>query len=205
MNKFSQIPINLIKGNKKPEIINSLSSVILYINKDNLFSNFFEKKNEEEEPSINYELILKKILLPFFKMKSRVLKRDSYFKIGEIEFKVAGISPGIKGKVNNNTYIKCSNYYSSENIVKRALLISNEKYENFNENDFLGELFNDNNNKRNLVINKNHVLRLRNNKSFFIRNCEPETGRLDSTSQITIENKEVYDLEKIEIAVIKVK
>ena len=94
----------------------------MYINKDNLFSNFY--KNDE----IDYDVIMKKILLPYFKMKSRLLKNGSFFKIGEIEFKVAAVLPGFKGIVNSKTYIKCNDYYSSQNVIKRALVISTKNY-----------------------------------------------------------------------------
>ena len=133
-------------------------------------------------------------------MKSRILKKGSFFTIGEIEFKVAAILPGFKGIVNSKTYLKCNDYYSSKNVIKRALVISTEKYENFSENIMLEELMNKN---ANLLINKNDILQLK-EKEFFVRNCEPETGRLDSNTQITIENREISDLLKLKIAIINV-
>ena len=49
-------------------------------------------------------------------MKIRILKKGTFFKIGEIEFKVSAILPGNKGIVNSKTFIKCNNYYSSNNL-----------------------------------------------------------------------------------------
>jgi hypothetical protein len=57
---------------------------------------------------INYELIIKQILLPYFKIKSRVLKQGNFFKIGEVRFKIEGMSPTNKGVVCSQTYIQCS-------------------------------------------------------------------------------------------------
>lgn len=58
--------------------------------------------------SINYKLIIKHILLPYFKMKSRVLKQGNFLKIGEVRFKIEGMNPTNKGIVCSQTYIQCS-------------------------------------------------------------------------------------------------
>lgn len=51
--------------------------------------------SEEEEPvetspaKINFHLLLNSLLMPFFQLKTRILERGNFFKIGEIEFYVA--------------------------------------------------------------------------------------------------------------------
>lgn len=69
-----------------------------------------EKKEEpEDEPlEVDYELITKKLLLPFFSIHSRILEKTQSFKIGPIEFYVGGTSPHKLGKVDTSTMIRCN-------------------------------------------------------------------------------------------------
>lgn len=186
---------NSSSNEKKLKAIEELTSVVIYINKDNLFSNFYDKDE------INYDLIIKKILLPFFKMKSRILKHNTFFKIGEIEFKVAGVLPVKKGLVTSRTYIKCNNYFSSENTIKRALFITMEKYQNLTRDEIISNLMKPNST---YLVNKNDILKVK-QKEFFVRNCEPETGRINNETTIIIENRDLLDIKDIKIAIIKVK
>jgi len=182
--------------NKKSRKIEQLSSLVLCVNKDNLFSNFFNQNSQ-----INYDLIMKKILMPYFKIKGRILKKGSYFKIGEINFKVSGLYPGKKGLITSKTFIHCNNYFSSNTIIKRALFLTTQKYDNFNQEALASELINSDSD---LIINKDEVTQIK-QYEFYVRNSEPESGRINSQTQITIENKEIFNITKIKIAIIKVK
>lgn len=182
--------------NKKSRKIEQLSSLVLCVNKDNLFSNFFNQNSQ-----INYDLIMKKILMPYFKIKGRILKKGSYFKIGEINFKVSGLYPGKKGLITSKTFIHCNKYFSSNTIIKRALFLTTQKYDNFNQEALASELINSDSD---LIINKDEVTQIK-QYEFYVRNSEPESGRINSQTQITIENKEIFNITKIKIAIIKVK
>ena len=83
--------------------IKELSDLVLIINKDSIENyDFFFNENS----NINYYVIIQKILLPFFKIKLRIFKEGLYFKIGDIEFKVSGLSPDKYGFVSSNTYVR---------------------------------------------------------------------------------------------------
>lgn len=181
--------------NKKSKKIEQLSSLVLYVNKDNLFSNFFDQNGQ-----VNSELIVKKILLPYFKIKSRILKKGSHFKIGEIDFKVSGLYPGKKGVITSKTFIHCDNCFSSNTIVKRALFLTTQKYDNFDQEALVNEFLDS---RSNFLINKNEITQIK-QYEFYVRNCEPESGRINSETQITVENKEIYNITKLKIAIIKV-
>jgi hypothetical protein len=127
-----------------------------------------------------------------------------YFKIGEIGFKVTGVSPFKKGVVTSKTYIQCNNYFSLTTPIKRVLMITTTKYNNFDQELLKREVLSCNDyNINSLLINKNEVCQIR-QYEFYIRNCEPPSGVLSNESIITIENKEIMNILKVKIAIIKV-
>jgi hypothetical protein len=133
-------------------------------------------------------------------MKCRILKKNSYFKIGEIDFKVSGLTPGKKGVITSKTVIHCENYFSSDTIIKRALFLTTQKYDNFEQESLVNDLINFDSN---YIINKNEVIQIK-QYEFFVRNCEPESGKLNNETEIKIENIEIYNITKLKIAIIKV-
>lgn len=184
---------------KKEKKIQELSSLVVSVNKDSLFDTFLN-----EESLINYDLLIKKILLPYFKIKSRIIKKSQFFKIGEIGFKVIGLSPFKKGVISSKTYIHCDNFFSLSTPIKRVLMITTSKYDNFNQESLTKEILSLGENLNlNLLINKNELFQIR-QMEFIIRNCDPHTGVLNNESQITIENKDIMNISKVKIAIIKV-
>lgn len=183
--------------NKKIKKIQELNNLVVITNRDTLFDNFVDKETND----VNYDLITKKILLPYYKIKSRIMKKGMYFKIGEIGFKVAGVSPFKKGVVTSKTYIRCNNSYSLNTPISRALMITTNVYDNFDPNELRKEILTSGEN--NLLINKNEVARIK-QYEFYVRNCEPNSGVLTNESQITIENKDIMNISKLKVAIIKV-
>jgi hypothetical protein len=133
-------------------------------------------------------------------MKSRILKKGKIFKIGEISFKVTGLSPSNKGVITSKTFIHCNNYYSTSTVIKRCLLLTTQKYDNFNQEVLIKEILSCD--SKPIVLNKSEVVQVK-HYEFYVRNCEPETGILNNESVIKIENKEMQNINKIKIAVIK--
>jgi len=160
----------------------------------------FEFSNFIKEGKPDYDLIMKNILLPYFKMKSRILKQGSFFKIGEMGFKVSGLSPTNKGIISSKTYIQCNRFYSTKQEIKRALLLTLQKYDNFNQQSLIKEFF-ENEGNHHLII-KDDKFQLK-NYEFYIRNSEPESGIINSDTVITIENRNILPLSKIKLCVIK--
>ncbi len=56
---------------------------------------------------IDYKTVIQKIILPFFSIKSRVVRFGVIFKIGNFEFKAVSCEPKIGGKITKNTRIHC--------------------------------------------------------------------------------------------------
>ena len=143
---------------------------------------------------------MKKILLPYFKIKSRIIERCSKIHIGELEFKVIGTFPDSIGLITSKTFIRCNKYYTSNNLIKRALLITTKKYDDFNNDEMWKEIKNAHQDQ--LQINKGDIAVI-NNYEFYIRNAEPECGRITNNTEISIENKEILPIKKIKFGVIQ--
>jgi len=178
-----------------------LQNVVLMVNKDKLLDlgNFYDNQTE----LINYELVMKKMLLPFFKIKSRILKNGMFFNIGEIDFKVIGCAPQEKGLITSKTYISCHNFFSYKTEIKRALMITTTKYDNFDHESLTKEILlaNDLNS---VLINKDEIARMK-QYEFYIKNCEPISGIVTENTIISIENREINNISRIKIAIIKVR
>jgi hypothetical protein len=66
---------------------------------------------EEQErvfPKVDLALITKSILLPFFQIRTRILEKGKFFKIGDMEFYVATTEPHEYGKITSQTIIRCN-------------------------------------------------------------------------------------------------
>lgn len=46
--------------------------------------------------------------MPFFQIRTRILEKTTYFKIGDIEFYVAACEPYEFGKVTSKTILRCT-------------------------------------------------------------------------------------------------
>lgn len=181
------------------------------IDRDSLLPIFFQSDK------IDYDSIVKKILLPYFKLKSRVVKRNMEFRIGELTFKVTGAATASIGTVTSLTFIQCNQFFSMKTPIERALIFTTRKLENFSaeelRKDFFGnqdELVERDNHVENyrastypIVVNKSLTFKVGSNE-FLIRNCQPESGILTTNSIITVENQDITYITRIKIAVLKV-
>jgi len=69
---------------------------------------------------------------------------------------------------------------------------------NFSQEDLVKEL----KKKENEVISKNETVMLK-NYEFFVKNCSPESGVLMKSSIINVENRDILNIQKVQIAIIK--
>lgn len=63
---------------------------------------------EASTKDINYKLILEALLMPFFQLRTRILEKQTYFDIGDIQFFVACTTPHDFGKISTSTRVKLS-------------------------------------------------------------------------------------------------
>ena len=190
------LTFSAFNSHKYPKIPNELTSLVLIVNKDTLLGNFYS----DDQEAISYETVMKKILLPYFKIKSRIIERGTKINIGELEFKVIGTFPDVSGIVSSKTFIRCNKYYTANCIIKRALLITTKKYENFDKNEIIKEI--NSASLDQLQITKGDIAKIK-NYEFYIRNAEPECGRIAPSTDLSIENKEISSIAKIKFGVIQ--
>ena len=186
--------------NYHPKTPKELSSVVLIVNKDTLLGQFYIENPRTQIEDISYETIMKNILLPYFKIKSRIIEKGTCLHIGELEFKVIGTFPNNTGIVTSKTFIRLNKYYTANHLIKRALLITTKKHETFNEDELIKDILSADIHQ--LQINKGDITKINNNE-FYIRNSDPECGRLTDHSEIHIENKDIGWINKIKIGVIQ--
>ena len=67
------LTFSAFNSHKYPKIPNELTSLVLIVNKDTLLGNFYS----DDQEAISYETVMKKILLPYFKIKSRIIERGT--------------------------------------------------------------------------------------------------------------------------------
>ncbi len=68
--------------------------------------------------------------MPFFQLRTRILEKNSYFKIGGIEFYVAACEPFDFGKVSVNTIIRCTQAVSKSDDLQRLNLVPLRRLDN---------------------------------------------------------------------------
>lgn len=84
--------------------VNELEDVVLFCNKDSVMDDF----RDNSQSGVNLSLISSQLLKPFFQIRTRILEKGTYFKIGTIEFYVAACEPHDFGKVTANSVIRCT-------------------------------------------------------------------------------------------------
>mmetsp|Transcript_2514 Transcript_2514/g.3481 ORF Transcript_2514/g.3481 Transcript_2514/m.3481 type:complete len:123 (+) Transcript_2514:799-1167(+) len=72
---------------------------------------------------INYKLILDALLMPFFQLQTRILEKQAFFTIGEIQFFVASTAPHDFGKVSRKTRVKLSAAVERSQSIQRINLV----------------------------------------------------------------------------------
>ncbi len=87
--------------------------------------------------TVKYDLIIKKILLPFFSIHSRILEKNHQFEIGPIKFLVAGTSPHKLGKVTTSTLIRCCETVSENSELESVEIIPTRRNQITSRTTFL--------------------------------------------------------------------
>ena len=59
--------------------VNNLCSVLLFIVEESILDDF-----KSENTQVNFELILQKVLVPFFQLDVRIIQEREFFKIGSL-------------------------------------------------------------------------------------------------------------------------
>lgn len=175
----------------------NIKSIVLSINKDSIVNN--QAIYNEEFERIDYEHVMKTNIIPFFSSKSRIIEKGVTFNIGDIELKVIGSIPEIRGKVSMNTRIQCINYHSNNTVLLRALIITKVSNNNITTDKIKVDILTSP--KEQLTISKGNGITIGRHE-FYVRNCIPECGLISPDTLLSIEQKTVVNVTKIKLAVI---
>eukprot|EP00357_Protocruzia_adherens_P007064 CAMPEP_0115015766 /NCGR_PEP_ID=MMETSP0216-20121206/26987_1 /TAXON_ID=223996 /ORGANISM="Protocruzia adherens, Strain Boccale" /LENGTH=505 /DNA_ID=CAMNT_0002385995 /DNA_START=466 /DNA_END=1980 /DNA_ORIENTATION=- len=154
----------------------------------------------DEDGAINFPSILKHILLPFFRIKARYLQREDNFKIGEIQFRVVGALPS-EGRVTENTIVQCYDYLSCAQTIER-LMISPTTSLHTTKRRIMEKYVTPHFKDTPILLCQGETIMIKDH-SFTVTSCLPDSGVVDSSTRITIEDKYLKPIERIEILPVK--
>ena len=120
-------------------------------------------------------------------MRTRILERRQYFKIGDIEFYVAAIEPHDSGKVTSRTNILCTNSVSKSTNIERINLTPIRRLDNSRSilmESLIKPYFKQN---MGMCVHKNQILEI-GEYEFYIRYARPFFGRVCNGTEIKIES-----------------
>ena len=142
---------------------------------------------KDKHSHANLSLISKQLLMPFFQIRTRILERRQYFKIGDIEFYVAAIEPHDSGKVTARTNIRCTNSVSKSENIERINLAPLRRLDTSRSilmDSLIKPYFKAN---MGMCVHKNQILDIGDHE-FYIRYSRPFFGRVCSGTEVKIES-----------------
>ena len=82
--------------------VNELENVLLFVIAETVMDDFKEEATDEPD----FQLLLQSLIMPFFQLRTRILEKNTYFEIGNIQFFVAATSPHEFGKITTNSVVR---------------------------------------------------------------------------------------------------
>jgi hypothetical protein len=91
---------------------------------------------------VKFDLLMKQILLPFFQIQTKILRKGNIFEIGSIKFLVASTTPHKQGKVGTNTKIRCNMCVSENSELESVELVPLRRNQIQSNSTFINEVVN---------------------------------------------------------------
>jgi hypothetical protein len=126
----------------------------------------------------NLHLISQSLLKPFFQMRTRILEKATYFKIGDIEFYVAACEPHDFGKVCANTTLRCTQSVSKSDVLQRVNLVPLRRLDNSRTAIFETAIKPIIEERKEYYVHKNQVLEF-DDYEFYVKYSRPFFGKID--------------------------
>ncbi|CAD8072915.1 unnamed protein product [Paramecium primaurelia] len=144
---------------------------------------------------IDFQRLIKNVLLPFFSVRQRVLESGIKFSIGSFEFRVVGGFPS-KGIITKQTQIYCYGYYIQD-TTRKVKILSKKPSQQL---DFEIKSYFNVNPKDNQII-QDSTIKV-NQQKLLILQCDNSSGKIDRNSIIeSIPN--VQNLRDVKLCCIK--
>ena len=99
--------------------VNDLENVLLFVIEETVMDDF----KDPESGEIEYKILLNALLMPFFQMRLRILEKNQYFEIGDIQFYVAATAPHDFGKISTRTVVRLFQSVSRQEAIQRINLV----------------------------------------------------------------------------------
>ena len=128
-------------------------------------------------------MLLEKILMPFFQLRTRILEKNTYFNIGEIMFYITATAPYDFGKVTAHTTVRLTQAVSTQQQLDQLILSPMKRYlisKQWLLDNVLQPFF-----QKNLF--KNQVVKIDEEHEFFIRYCRPFFGKIQLGTNVKID------------------
>ena len=132
-------------------------------------------------------MLLDKILMPFFQLRTRILEKNTYFNIGEVMFYITATAPYDFGKVTAHTTVRLTQAVSTQQPLDRLILSPMKRYSISKQellNNVLQPFFQKNLEK---CLFKNQVVEIDDEHEFFIRYCRPFFGKIQLGTNVKID------------------
>lgn len=95
-----------------------MENLLLFVVAETVMDDF---KDEKGEP--DFQILLQGLLMPFFQIRTRILEKNTYFEIGEIQFFVAATSPHDFGKITANSVVRLLQSVNKSAPIERINLV----------------------------------------------------------------------------------
>lgn len=99
-----------------------------------------ERMAKKSLRSVKFDLLMKQILLPFFQIQTKILRKGNIFEIGTIKFLVASTTPHKQGKVGTNTKIRCNMCVSENSELESVELVPLRRHQIQSRTAFVNEV-----------------------------------------------------------------
>jgi len=76
----------------------------------------------QNSEGVNLQMLLEKLLMPFFQLRTRILEKNTYFNIGGVMFYIPATAPYDFGKVSAHTTVRLTQAVSTQQPLERLIL-----------------------------------------------------------------------------------
>ena len=99
--------------------MNELENVLLFVIAETVMDDFMDPATGEPD----FQLLLSSLIMPFLQLRTRILEKNTYFEIGDIQFFVAATSPHDFGKITTNSVVRLLQAVNRSAPIERINLV----------------------------------------------------------------------------------
>ena len=93
--------------------------MLLFVVDETVMDDFREESSDDP----NFQMLLQSLVMPFFQLRTRILEKNTYFEIGDIQFYVAATQPHEFGKITTNSVVRLLQSVKKSAPIERINLV----------------------------------------------------------------------------------